>query len=62
VARTQQAKALELRAALNLSRLWSQQGKLDEAHQLLAPIYRWFTEGFDTADLLEAKALLEKLS
>jgi predicted ATPase len=62
VARGQQAKALELRAALSLSRLWSQQGKLDEAHKLLAPIYGWFTEGFNTADLQEAKALLEELS
>jgi TOMM system kinase/cyclase fusion protein len=62
VARAQQAKSLELRAATSLSRLWQQQGKRDEAHQLLAPIYGWFTEGFDTADLQEAKALLETLS
>ena len=61
VARRQQAKALELRAALSLSRLWQQQGKRAEARQLLAPIYGWFTEGFDTADLQEAKALLEAL-
>ena len=61
VARRQQAKALELRAALSLSRLWQQQGKRTEAHELLAPIYGWFTEGFDTADLQEAKAVLEEL-
>ena len=62
VARRQQAKSLELRAAVSLSRLWQRQGKRDEARQLLAEIYGWFTEGFDTADLLEAKALLEELS
>jgi predicted ATPase len=62
VARRQEAKALELRAAMSLSRLWQQQGKREEAHELLAPIYGWFTEGFDTADLQEAKALLEELS
>ena len=62
MARRQQAKSLELRAAMSLSRLWQQQGKRDEAHELLAPIYGWFTEGFDTADLQEAKALLEELS
>ena len=61
VARRQQAKALELRAAMSLSRLWQQQGKRAEARALLAPIYGWFTEGFDTADLQEAKALLEEL-
>ena len=61
VARRQQAKALELRAALSLSRLWQQQGQRAEAHALLAPIYGWFTEGFDTADLQEAKAVLEEL-
>jgi class 3 adenylate cyclase/predicted ATPase len=60
VARRQQAKSLELRAAMSLSRLW-QQGKRQEAYDLLAPIYHWFTEGFDTADLQEAKALLEAL-
>jgi predicted ATPase len=59
IARRQQAKLLELRAATSLSRLWRQQGKQDEAHQLLAEIYGWFTEGFDTADLQEATALLE---
>lgn len=59
VARSQQAKALELRAALNLSRLWQRQGKCDKARELLAEVYKWFTEGFDTPDLQEAKALLE---
>ena len=58
----QQAKSLELRAAMSLARLWQQQGKGAEAYELLAPIYGWFTEGFDTADLQEAKALLEELS
>ena len=62
VARRQHARSLELRAAMSLSRLWQQQGKCDEARELLAPIYGWFTEGFDTADLQEAKALLEELS
>ena len=62
IARQQQAKSWELRAAVRLSRLWQQQGKRDEAHALLAPVYAWFTEGFDTADLREAKALLEELS
>jgi predicted ATPase len=58
----QQAKSIELRAAVSLSRLWQRQGKRAEAYELLAPIYGWFTEGFDTADLREAKALLEELS
>jgi predicted ATPase len=62
IARRQQAKSWELRAAVSLSRLWQQQGKRDEARELLAPIYGWFTEGFDTADLQEAKALLNDLS
>jgi predicted ATPase len=62
VARRQQAKSLELRAAMSLARLWQQQGKRAEAHELLAPIYGWFTEGFDTADLHEAKALLDALA
>jgi predicted ATPase len=62
VARQQQAKAFELRAVMSLSRLWQQQGKRVEARELLAPIYGWFTEGFDTADLQEAKALLEALA
>jgi predicted ATPase len=61
VARRQQAKSLELRAAVSLSRLWQHQGKCTEARELLAPIYSWFTEGFDTADLQEARALLEEL-
>jgi predicted ATPase len=61
VARAQQAKSWELRAAMSLARLWRDQGKRDEARDLLAPIYGWFTEGFDTLDLKEAKALLEEL-
>ena len=61
VARRQQAKSWELRAAMSLSRLWQHQGKHAEAYDLLAPIYGWFTEGFDTADLQEAKALLDEL-
>ena len=62
VARTQGAKALELRAATSLARLWHDQGKRDEAFALLTPIYNWFTEGFDTRDLKEAKALLDQLA
>jgi predicted ATPase/class 3 adenylate cyclase len=62
VARRQQAKSLELRAAMSLARLWQHQGKRGEARELLAPIYDWFTEGFDTADLQEATGLLEELS
>jgi len=62
IARKQQAKSLELRAAVSLARLWQQQGKKDEAHQLLSEIYGWFTEGFDTKDLQEAKALLDELT
>ena len=62
VARRQEAKSLELRAAMSLSRLWQQEGKRAEAYELLAPVYGWFTEGFDTADLQEAKALLEALT
>ena len=62
VARRQEAKSLELRAAMSLSRLWQQQGKRTEARELLAPIYGWFTEGFDTADLQETKALLDALA
>jgi predicted ATPase len=61
IARHQEAKSLELRAAMSLARLWQQQGKRAEAHALLAPVYGWFTEGFDTADLQEAKALLVEL-
>src|SRR5262245_9008212 len=62
IARHQQAKSWELRAAMSLSRLWQQQGKLDESRELLASVYGRFTEGFDTADLQEAKALLTELS
>jgi predicted ATPase len=60
-ARSQQAKSLELRAATSLATWWAQQGKPRDARDLLAPVYGWFTEGFDTADLKEAKALLEEL-
>ena len=63
VARAQQAKSWELRAAMSLARLWRDQGKRDEARELLAPVYGWFTEGFDTLDLKEAnKALLDELA
>jgi predicted ATPase len=62
IAGLQQAKSLELRAAMSLARLWQQQGKRDEAGALLAPIYDWFTEGFDTADLQDAKTLLTALA
>jgi predicted ATPase len=61
VARAQQAKSWELRAAMSMARLWRDQGKRDEARDLLAPVYGWFTEGHDTLDLKEAKALLDKL-
>ena len=61
VARRQEAKSLELRAAMSLSRLWQQQGKRDAASQLLGEVYGWFTEGFDTTDLQEARILLEEL-
>ena len=61
VAREQQVKSCELRAAMRMARLWRDQGKRDEARDLLAPVYRWFTEGFDTRDLKEAKALLDEL-
>ncbi len=60
VARAQEAKPWELRVATSLARLWRDQGKRDEAHHPLEPIYGWFTEGFDTLDLKEAKALLEE--
>jgi predicted ATPase len=62
VARAQQAKSWELRAAMSIARLWRDQGKRDEARDLLAPVYCWFTEGFDTLDLKEAKALLDALA
>jgi predicted ATPase len=62
VARRQQAKSWELRAAIGLARLWQEQGRIDEARQMLAEVYGWFTEGFDTPDLQEAEALLEELS
>jgi predicted ATPase len=61
-ARKQDAKSWELRAALDLARQWKEQGKRNEAYDLLSPIYDWFTEGFDTKDLKEAKALLDVLS
>jgi len=62
VARRQEAKSLELRTAMSLARLWQQQGKYDDTCALLAPIYGWFTEGFDTADLQAARALLDELT
>ena len=62
LARRQQTKSWELRAAMSLARLWQEQGKRAEACELLAPVYHWFTEGFDTADLQEAKALLATLA
>jgi predicted ATPase len=61
IAQSQQARSLELRAATNLARLWRDQGRRAEARDLLAPVYGWFTEGFDTQDLKEAKALLDAL-
>ena len=62
VARKQQAKTWELRAAISVARLWRDQGKPQQAREVLAPVYGWFTEGFDTSDLKEAKALLDALS
>jgi predicted ATPase len=62
VARQQQTKSWELRAAMSLTRLWRDQGKTRQARELLAPVYNWFTEGFDTLDLKEAKALLDELA
>ena len=62
IARQQQAKSWELRAATSMARLWRDQGKRDEARELLASVYGWFTEGFDTLDLKEAKALIDELS
>ena len=61
IALQQQAKSWELRAAVSMARLWYDQGKRQQAHDLLAPVYGWFTEGFDTLDLKQAKALLEEL-
>ena len=62
VARAQQAKSFELRAAMSMAQLWRDQAKRDEARELLAPVYGWFTEGFDTLDLKQAKALLGELA
>jgi len=62
ISRKQQAKSLELRATVSLAKLWQQQGKRTEAHRMLADIYNWFTEGFDTKDLQEAKALLDEVA
>ncbi len=62
IARQQEAKSWELRAATSLARLWQHQGKQKDAHALLAEIYNWFTEGFDTKDLQDAKTLLEELT
>ena len=62
IARAQQAKSWELRAAMSLARLWRDQGKVQQARELLAPVYGWFTEGYDTRDLKEAKALLDELA
>jgi predicted ATPase len=62
LARQQQTKSWELRAAMSLARLWRDQGKVQQARELLVPVYRWFTEGFDTHDLKEAKVLLEALA
>ena len=62
IARAQQAKSWELRAAMSMARLWRDQGKRQQAYDLLAPVYGWFTEGFDTLDLKQAKALLDELA
>jgi predicted ATPase len=62
IARQQEAKSWELRAATSLARLWQSQGKRQDAYDLLVPVYEWFTEGFDTADLIEAKQLLDELN
>jgi predicted ATPase len=62
IAQQQKARSFELRAAMSMARLWRDQGKREEARDLLAPVYKWFTEGFDTRDLKEAKALLDELT
>jgi predicted ATPase len=62
VARAQQSKWLELRAATSMARLWRDQGKMQQAHELLAPVYDWFSEGFDTLDMREAKGMLDALA
>ncbi|HVQ51195.1 MAG TPA: hypothetical protein VMS92_14230, partial [Mycobacterium sp.] len=62
IARREQAKSWELRAATSMARMWLQDGRFDDARALLTPVYDWFTEGFDTADLKDAKALLDQLS
>jgi predicted ATPase len=62
VARRQNAKSWELRGAMSLARLWAEQGRRSEARDLLAPVYAWFTEGFDTADLKDARTLVDKLT
>jgi predicted ATPase len=62
IAKRQSSKSWELRAAMSMARLWRAQGKRDEARELLAPVYGWFTEGFDTRDLKKAKALLDELA
>ena len=62
VARAQQAKSFELRAAMSMAKLWRDQGRRDEARELLSPVYGWFTEGFDTLDLKQAKALLDEMT
>ena len=61
-ARRQQAKSWELRTSISLARLWQSQGKRQDAYELLAPVYGWFTEGFDTKDLQDAKSLLDELA
>ena len=62
IAQNQSAKSWELRATTSLARLWQSQGKREEAREVLEPVYSWFTEGFDTADLIDAKTLLDELS
>jgi predicted ATPase len=62
LARKQQAKSFELRAAISLARLWRKRNRIQDAHDLLAPLYGWFTEGLDTCDLKDAKVLLEEFT